>query len=318
MSETVLFVDDELSVLKAVRRVFDESPWNILSVVSGEAALNVVREQEVAVVVSDFRMPAMSGVELLRQVRDLSPDTVKIMMTAHGDFQTALAAINSGEVFRFIVKPWDEQLLLSAVQEGVGRHQLLLAMRRQDEDVFRSLAQTIELKDPYTRGHCDRVAYYALLIAQGLNVAPEQLREIRFGSWLHDCGKIGVPEGILNSGAPLAETERETVNRHPEWGADVARQARLSQTVINIILHHHEKYDGSGYPSRLTGTAIPLEARIVGIADVYDALHTDRPYRKALDQVEASRIMREMKGSFLDPELTELFFNQLAKEGDHV
>jgi HD-GYP domain-containing protein (c-di-GMP phosphodiesterase class II) len=132
---------------------------------------------------------------------------------------------------------------------------------------------------------------------------------IVYGSWLHDCGKIGVSEAILNNPSCLSEEEWLTVKQHPAWGAEVARQAELSPIVINIIQHHHERWDGQGYPSGVAGREIPLEARIVTIADVFDALTSDRPYRKALTQVESRKIMTGIAGTMLDPELTEIFLS---------
>ncbi|MGB9082812.1 MAG: HD domain-containing phosphohydrolase, partial [Desulfuromonadaceae bacterium] len=126
-------------------------------------------------------------------------------------------------------------------------------------------------------------------------------------SWLHDCGKIGVPEAVLNFPGCLTEEEFETVMQHPRWGSEVARQARMPDTVINIILHHHERFAGKGYPSGLIGEHIPIEARIVSIADVFDALYSDRPYRKAFDFDQAIRIMHEISETHFDPQLMELF-----------
>jgi HD-GYP domain-containing protein (c-di-GMP phosphodiesterase class II) len=138
---------------------------------------------------------------------------------------------------------------------------------------------------------------------------------IVYGSWLHDCGKIGVPEAILNSPECLTEKEWLTIKQHPAWGADVARQAQLSPVVINIIQFHHERWDGEGYPTGVVGRDIPLEARVVTIADVFDALTSDRPYRKALPQAEARKTMAGIAGTMLDPELTEIFLSLPIEPG---
>jgi putative nucleotidyltransferase with HDIG domain len=188
-------------------------------------------------------------------------------------------------------------------------------LRINDEAVTRSLAQTIELKDPYTRGHCDRVADYALLLAKKMRLSDEMQKGIVYGSWLHDCGKIGVPEAILNSPEKLTEQEWLTIKKHPAWGAEVARQAELSPIVINVIQFHHERWDGEGYPSGVVGGEIPLEARIVTIADVFDALTSDRPYRKAFTQAEAMKTMTDIAGTMLDPEITGLFLSLPIEKG---
>lgn len=304
---SALFVDDEHSVLRALERVFQNSMLRVLTVDSAEKALDLMGHEEIAVVVSDNMMPGMNGIDLLTRVRTLSPDTVRIMMTAYADLPTAIAAINKSEAFRFVTKPWSNDELLAIVNEAVERYVAVRGLRDGNEGRYRSIAQAIELKDPYTRGHCDRVAGYAISLAEVLGLDDTMIRDIRFGSWLHDCGKIGIPEGILNFEGRLSGDQFELVKQHPLWGSEVARQACMSQTVINIILHHHERYNGLGYPAGLKGEHIPLEARIVGIADAFDALYSDRPYRKAYTAVDVLRIMEEMTGNFFDPYLMEFF-----------
>ena len=314
MNPIILFVDDEPSILRSVPRLFRRAPFQVFTCDSGEAALEVLARHEVAVLISDNRMPVMSGLELLTRCRQVSPDTVKIMLTGYADLDTAIAAINTVEVFRFVVKPWDDDQLLAAVGEAAERHRVVCSLRGADEAKLRSLAQTIELKDTYTRGHCDRVAEFSLWIAEALGLGADQRRDLVHGGWLHDCGKIGVSEQVLNKDGPLTDQEFEQIKAHPEQGAQVADQARLSPAVRNIILHHHEKVDGSGYPRGLTGEAIPLEARIVAVADVYDALTSHRPYRTAMPQAKACQILREMAGDHLDPRLTALFLERLKYE----
>ena len=304
---TVLFVDDEPSILRSVERTFRDADLRILTADSGEQALEILWQEKIAVVVSDNRMPGMSGIDLLTRVRSISPDTVRIMMTAFGDLQTAIAAINTSEVFRFVTKPWDNDDLIAVVNKGLTRYRVVRELREGNESCYLSISQAIELKDPYTRGHCDRVANHAVSLSEALGLSETVIREIRFGSWLHDCGKIGVPEVILNYEGRLSLDQFELVKQHPLWGSEVARQARMSGTIVNIILHHHERYDGSGYPAGLIGDHIPIEARIVCIADAFDALSTDRPYRKAYEGAHVLRVMQEFTGSFFDPRLMELF-----------
>ncbi|RJQ49584.1 MAG: HD domain-containing protein, partial [Nitrospiraceae bacterium] len=240
-------------------------------------------------------------------VRDISPDTVKILMTGHAELSVAIDAINKGEVFRFITKPWDDDMMVSTVHDAVNRYHVLSSLKMQDEYKLLSLAQTIELKDSYTRGHCERVAKYALIIANALKLPEWIIKDLTYGCWLHDCGKIGVPENILNKKCSLNEEEFEIIKKHPRWGADVARQARLSETTIKIILYHHERYNGTGYPLGIKSKDIPLEARIVTIADVFDALTSDRSYRRRFSENEALEIMQSMKSSIFDPELVDIF-----------
>ena len=316
MSEHVLFVDDSRVTINMIREFFAGEDIVLHSAANAEDALKLVRQHEIAVVVSDNIMPGMSGVHFLSLLKKISPDTVKILMSAFADLSSALEAINTSEVFRFVLKPFREEDIMVAVNEGLRRYRTKMAMRKEDEDVLLSLAQTIELKDPSTRGHCDRVGVYATRIAQLLNLPRNVQREVKYGSWLHDCGKIGVAEGILNGQQPLSAEEFETVKKHALWGADVASKAHLPEVTRNIIHFHHERYDGTGYPKGLAGEEIPLEARIVAVADVFDALSSDRPYRAGYDRGQTVEMIATMRGNYLDPRLTELFLTILGNRSD--
>jgi len=314
MGGEILFVDDNRLILEMAKDLFAGRGITILTASNAAEALDFFHDRDIAVVVSDNHMPGMSGLEFLTSLKEVSPETVKVLMSAYADLATALAAINSSEVFRYLLKPWKEEEVVEVVEEGMRRYELMNTVRREDENVLRSLAQTIELKDPSTRGHCDRVAIYALRIAEVMRLPKEVQRQIKYGSWLHDCGKIGISEFILNGERTLTDEEFETMKMHTFWGADVAAKADLSQVARNIIHYHHEKYNGTGYPAGLSGTDIPLEARIVSVADVYDALTMDRPYRKGYPVREAREIVRKQGGSDLDPEVVEIFLAVVEQE----
>jgi response regulator RpfG family c-di-GMP phosphodiesterase len=305
MAETILFVDDQKIYLDYSRELFDNRGLAVMTASSGAEALRMVHENIIAVIIADNQMPGMNGLELLAKVKEISPHTVKVMMTGSADLATTLSAINNGEVFRFVVKPWKDMEMVKAVKDSIRRFRILQSLKREDEFVLHSLAQTIELKDACTKGHCDRVATIALRIAAKLDLNDSRQEEIKFGSWLHDCGKIGVPEVVLNAPRALTKEEFELVKNHSVWGCTVVRKANLSETVQNIVLYHHERYDGQGYPSGLQGRDIPLEARIVAVADVYDALSVDRPYRKKLSQEQIIETIRNMRGTGLDPEIVD-------------
>lgn len=312
MPDTILFVDDEENVLSAVKRAFFDTQLRIVTVSDAARALEILRREPVSVLVADNLMPGMTGMDLLKAARSVSPDTVKIMMTAFADLPTVMEAINKAEAFRFIVKPWNGEDLIATVREGVERYRVARSRREEDDSVLHALAETIELKDSYTRGHCERVARYALMMADTLRLPEVMKKDIRCGSWLHDCGKIGIPESILNAARKLDGEEFAMIRLHPDWGAEVARKARMSPTVVNIIRYHHEQYDGGGYPSRFSGRDIPVEARIVAIADTYDALTTERPYSTAHPDETARAILRSLRGKRLDPEITDIFLGLLT------
>ena len=307
MNSTVLFVDDEANILSSIRRLFADSSVSVITALNAAEALEALASRKVSVIVSDNMMPGMTGVELLQQAKAVSPESVRILITGHADLQSAVDAINKGEVYRFLTKPWDDEEFKSIVFNALDRHKIILSLKRADEATLLSLAQAIELKDPYTRGHCDRVARYAVRIAEALGLTKEEQEYIKYGSWLHDCGKIGVPESILNHNGPLSPEQMEIVRNHSRWGADIVRLAQLPDAVINIILYHHERFDGKGYPSGLKGKGIPIEARIATVADVYDALTSDRPYRSKVPHEKAEEFILSFSGQFFDPEIVETF-----------
>jgi putative nucleotidyltransferase with HDIG domain len=310
---TVLFVDDENSILNSIDRIFIDSDIRILKADTVQKALDIVSQADIAVIVSDNQMPGMNGIDLLSMVKEISPDTSRILMTGHTDLETAVNAINSGEVFRFIIKPWQNDSLIKSVQDALEQYRIIHTLKSTDENTLLSLAEAVELKDGYTRGHCERVAEYALMIASEISMSDEAIKAIRHGSWLHDCGKIGVPEDILNKTSSLDPDEFEIIKNHPKWGADVAKKAAMSRLILNIIHFHHERYDGSGYPAGLKEDEIPFEVRIVTVADVYDALTSNRPYRDKYSIDKTMEIMRIMRGSVFDPDILDLFLDMCVK-----
>jgi putative nucleotidyltransferase with HDIG domain len=313
MRENILFVDDDENILRSLETLFAGDDVTILLADNAKEALRLMGTREIALLVTDKRMPEMSGIELLTVLKGSSPETVKILMTDHDDLPTPLEAARIGELFRIIAKPWDNEALIHIVREGLEFYRLAMSLRNSDEATILSLAQVIELKDLHTKGHCDRVASYALMIADELGLPEETRLQIKYGSWLHDCGKISVPDTVLNFPGKLNDAEFSTIKKHPLWGAMLARQARLSQTVINIILYHHECYDGAGYPHGLRGNNIPIEARIVSIAETFDALTSKRPYREPAPWDQAINLMDALGGIDLDPELMNIFHSAFVK-----
>ena len=312
MRDKVLVVDDDTAILDFAKLVLKDIDCQVVTMNDPMTALDYLRHEQVAVLISDNNMPIMRGLELVEKANVDSSETVKIIMSAYTDLSMALSALNQCQVFKLISKPWAPKEMFDTVTDALHRYHTLQIIKRENEDVLRSLAQTIELKDLYTRGHCDRVATFAVQLAKDFGLSTDMQREIKYGSWLHDCGKIGVPERVLNANRKLEADEYDLIKNHPGWGAEVARKANLSEVIINVILGHHEHFDGSGYPTGIAGNDIPIEARIASVADVFDALTSDRPYRKGLPLDKALEIVIEMKGKELDPALVGLFLDSQA------
>jgi len=276
--------------------------------------MRVIKERRIPVIVSDHHMPGISGVEFLEWAKNETRDSLRILITGSADFNVAVNSINRSEIYRFITKPWNTAELKAIVREALQRYRMITCLKSGDEATRLSLIRTIELKDPYTKGHSERVAAYALQIARAMGVSGQDEKDIRCGSLLHDCGKIGVPESILNYPGKLNDQQREIMRQHPRWSAEVAIMAGLHPTIVNIARHHHERFDGKGYPDGLSGLRIPKEARIVALADVYDALASDRPYRKRMRYLDIIRLIQSERNSAFDPELVDIFIAGLREE----
>ena len=311
----ILCIDKDPKILKSLTRLFHEDPFSILTASTAAEGIELLSIDTVSVILSDNMLPGMTGIEFLELAKSISPDSIRILMTGLADPDVAIDAINKGEIFKFIMKPWDNDELRRIVCDSIAKYKIVLAIRNADDASILSLAQTIELKDPYTKGHCQRVAVFALMIADALNLIGEKKKHIEYGSWLHDCGKIGVPELILNKPGPLDDAQFETVKRHARWGGDVVKTSRIPETVVNIAVYHHERFDGTGYPLGLSGAHIPVEARIVAIADAYDAMTSDRPYRKRLSHIAAIDALRKGKNGTFDPTLVDIFVNIIDTAG---
>jgi putative two-component system response regulator len=313
MSDTVLFVDDEEQVLDSIDGIFSRADMTVIKTASAREAIEIVNQQSVAVIVSDNRMPEMTGIDLLTRIRDISPDTLKILMTAPSDLAEAVDAINNGQLFRFVLKPWDNRFFVKTVQEAVSRYRIIHTIKYGDEAALLSVANDVESKDPFTIGHAERVAHYATKLAELFGLPEDILKAVKYGSYLHDCGKMRVPENILNKRGRLDKDEYEIIKNHPRWGADIAIQAALGERIINIVHYHHERFDGSGYPSGMKGNEIPFEAQIVAVADVYDALTSDRCFRTRFSDEKAVEILLLMRGNVFEPGLIDSFIQRCLR-----
>lgn len=316
MFDNVLFIDDDKVTLGYLKDLFAPYPINGLFAFDPLNAMRILSDNEVAVVVTDNLMPGMCGLELLSMIRENSPDTTKILMSASPNMTTTFYSVVASEVYRFLLKPWSNTEMIQAVNDGIQRYRMFKSIKKETEKLFSALLYAVELNDPCKKGHCDRVANYAMMLAGAFGLPDNLIEEIKYGGWLHDCGKIGVPETILNSSYFLSASEREVVKMHTSWGAEVLRKANLSSSVVNVALYHHERYDGKGYPEGLTWRNIPIEAQIVAIADVYDALMSDRSYRVGYSQEQVLTSMVKMAGREFDPDLVRLFIQKI--EEDHI
>ena len=313
---TILVVDDDADVRETLSESLDSLGYRVLAADSAEAALAVLDTTLPELVLTDVHMGAMSGIELCGRLKadprlQLIP---VVILTGVSDLDARVAGLAAG-ADDFFGKPV-ELLELRTRVTALLRVKHLLDQLERAEGVITSLGLTIEARDPYTAGHCERIRKYAVALGHALGVDEPMLRALALAGYLHDLGKISVPDGILLKPGPLTPTERETIQAHAGAGADLVRGLRTLEDVRPIIRHHHEKIDGTGYPDGLKGDAIPLGARIMAVVDVYDALHTARPYKKALPHSEAiSILLRETDAGYWEPRIVTTFIEVLKDLG---
>ena len=315
----ILLVDDEEMILNALRRVLASFEWDVLVAESGAQALEIMACRPIALIISDQRMPGMNGLELLNVVKKEYPDTVRIILTGYAEMDVVVKAINQGEVYRFFTKPWNNDELLETIREILQKQSESRGrissysdqLSRANLETVMALAEAIELKDHYTKGHCSRVRDYSLRMALALNLSEDFCRDLVYASLLHDCGKIGVSETTLNINGPLNDEQYREVQRHPVLGFEMTSKIDYLRPASIIIRQHHERWDGAGYPDRLEAQEISLGARIVGVADAFDAMTSSRPYRRAFDFKFAVQELLDNRGRQFDAELVDLFVSLL-------
>jgi putative nucleotidyltransferase with HDIG domain len=354
---TVLFVDDEVNILKAIQRLLRHEPMNVLTASRPQEALEMLERSEAQVVVSDQRMPEMSGVDLLAAIRERHSDMVRMMLTGYTEMNIAVEAINRGEIYRLITKPWNDDELKATLRQAFDHHDLKREIKRLNQvtreqnfklqdmnknleakvrertlqldlknqelrtayiQTIGALAEAIDAKDAYTRGHSERVAVYASRIARRMNMQKDMIERVYFAGLLHDVGKIGVPDAIITKPARLNADEYDEIKKHPEIGAKILEPVEFLSNVVPCVRHHHEWFDGSdrGYPDRLMGEKIPLPSRVILVADTVEAMTSDRPYRKALPIDTVVAELQKYSGSQFDPVVVDAFLALLDDEGD--
>lgn len=304
---SILVADDEPSARGLLRRVLEQAGYGVIEASTGRTALDLCLRERPDLLIADIKMPDLDGVELCRAVK--SDPAVRLTPVVHitGSLfrEEKLRALAAGSD-EFVAKPFDIEELLIRVR-SLLRTKRLTSHLVSSEAVMVALSRTVEARDQYTEGHLRRVADRAVVVARSLGLSESQIETVRLGGLLHDLGKIGVPDGVLNKPRTLARAEFDLVRKHPEIGAEIVRPLRSFEAPDRVILHHHEHFDGKGYPFNLRGEQIPLAARVVSVADAFDAMTTDRPYRPRLPEAAAFQRLEEGRGRQWDPEAVDAF-----------
>jgi cyclic di-GMP phosphodiesterase len=311
----VLIVDDEESLRRGLGFLLRKEGYEPLEAKNGKEALDMVFTRKPDLVLLDLMMPGISGLEVCRRLKDHEETRLIpiIMITALHSQDEKIKAIDAG-VDDFLNKPINIAELRVRVKSLLRMKHLNDLLDRSDT-VIASLANAIEAKDKYTEGHNDRVSRYAVKLAKAAGLSERDQGIVRMAGILHDIGKIGVPDHVLNKKGPLDDNEFDRILSHPRKGEKILEPLRSMGEVRDVVLFHHERYDGKGYPMGLKAWQIPIHARIVAIADSYDAMTTTRSYRKGLSGEDAIMELQSKAGQMWDPELVEIFVEVLQKEG---
>jgi putative two-component system response regulator len=331
-SPRVLVVDDDDAVRRTIERILGRARYEVIAVENADAAREQIRHQEFDLLVCDMRMPGESGLELITSLQGTAPDLGALIVSGVDDPTIATIAADSGAI-GYLLKPFTENELLINVSTSLRRVRLERETRdyenRLREDVaartaelrnsrrqtIRYLARAVELRDDDTGGHIERIGETCGAIAEALNVDPATAELIREAAPMHDVGKIGIEDRILRKPGALTLEEREEMQRHAELGRNLLSGSgdELLELAAEIAWTHHERYDGSGYPRGLAGDEIPLAGRVVAVADVFDALVSDRVYRPAFPVERAVEMVQNASGHHFDPAVVDAFVRELPR-----
>lgn len=328
----ILVVDDEEPIRHLLRRLLEMNNYACTLAADAAEARSCMKDQDFDLVLSDVKMPGESGIEFIRHVVNEYPDTAVMMVTAVDDLGIARTAVEIG-AYGYIIKPFKPNELIINIRNSLRRRELEISNRRYRQDLEQMVAERItklrkamegiilaislavESRDPYTAGHQRRVSDLATQIAKKMNLLKDQIEGIRMAGMIHDLGKISVPAEILSKPSRISENEFGIIKLHSQVGYDILEQIEFPWPIAQMVYQHHERMDGSGYPQGLSGDEILVEARILGVADVVEAMASHRPYRPALGVDRALEEISENRKVLYDPDVVDACLNLFKERG---
>jgi putative nucleotidyltransferase with HDIG domain len=335
-SPRILIVDDEVEITEILADLLS-ADYECVRAGSAEQALSQLADNQFQLVISDITMPGMSGLEMIPHVKERSPDTVVVMISGMQTVESAIGALRLG-AFDYLMKPFDLRQVEAVVKRALEHYDLVVAKQRYEnhleelveqrtaeldralnslEGAYRStlkaLTAALETRDSETHGHSERVVSYSLRLGREYGLNSAEMKALEFGSLLHDIGKIGVPDSILRKPAKLTEEEWVRMREHPVHGQQILRGIEFLQGAARVVAQHHEQWDGSGYPLGLRGEEIDICARIFAVADAFDAITSDRVYRRGKSYEAAAQELDDWAGRQFDPKIVEAF-HRVPKE----
>lgn len=328
----IIGVDDESGILDSLAVLFDNSEYEFEGVLDPVEAIERVKREHFDLMLLDFMMTPLHGDEVVEEIRKFNKELYILLLTGHKDMAPPLETIKRLDIQGYCEKSDKFDQLLLLVESGIKSVKQMDEIKRINEelsesneklekaylDMVQTLRYTVEAKDTYTRGHSDRVSEYSVLIGEKLGLPEDQIKTLRIGGLFHDIGKIGIPDSILLKPDKLSDDEYSQIKNHPSIGAHILGSAEIFKDIIPIVKHHHERYDGNGYPSRLKGEEIPFIARIAAVADTFDAMTSRRSYRGPIDIEHVKEEIKRCEGTQFDPQIAEVFLDILNNDYDKI
>ena len=328
----ILAVDDEEGIVDSLSIFMKRSGYNFTGITDPIQSIERLKVEHFDLLILDFIMTPIHGDKVVEEIRKFNKDLYILLLTGHKDLAPPLETIKRLDIQGYCEKGDKFDQLLLLIESGIKSIEQMQTIKRINQELsdandkleqaymesIETLRYTVEAKDPYTKGHSDRVAEYSVLIGKSLNLSEEELKTLKIGGLFHDIGKIGVPDSILLKESRLDDEEYSQIKNHPLIGVHILSNATIFQDIIPIVKHHHERFDGKGYPSQLSGKDIPYLARIVSIADSFDAMTSKRSYRNALPlEVVKNEFLKNI-GTQFDPEIGMVFLDLLDHHYDEI
>ena len=328
----IICVDDEPGILDSLSVFLKHDGYQITGVTDPLEAIELVKKEHFDLMLLDFIMTPIHGDQVVEEIRKFNKELYILLLTGHKDLAPPLETIKRLEIQGYCEKSDKFDQLLLLIESGIKAIEQMNLIKDINKELketndklekayletIETLRFTVEAKDTYTRGHSDRVSEYSVLLGKHLGLSEEDIHLLRIGGLFHDIGKIGVPDSILLKTSKLTDDEYSEIKNHPKIGAQILSNATLFEKAISIVKHHHERYDGFGYPEKLAGENIPYLARIAAVADSFDAMTSRRTYRDSLPLDVVIEEIRKNKGSQFDPNIADAFLNILSKNYNEI
>ena len=328
----IIAVDDEAGILDSLKVFLNKSGYNFVGITDPMEAIERVKIEHFDLMLLDFIMTPVHGDQVVEEIRKFNKDLYILLLTGHKDLAPPLETIRRLDIQGYCEKSDKFDQLLLLVESGIkaiSQMNLIRKINTELKDTYDKLEKaymesiqtlrfTVEAKDTYTRGHSDRVSEYSVLIGQKLGLSDQDINNLRVGGLFHDIGKIGVPDNILLKNSKLTEDEYSEIKNHPAIGAHILSNATIFKDVLPIVKHHHERFDGNGYPGKLKGEEIPFLARITAVADAFDAMTSRRTYRDSLSLDIVKSEIQKCKGSQFDPICADAFLDILNNNYEKI